>query len=244
MDFDELRAARHRQRIRAVVSAATVGTVTLIGSLSLGAAPAFADPEPATRSSTLQLGGTKQPSEPLPEREPTAAYPEPIPAPGAEGVTVYGQHSPAARRGQARLARGLADFVARLAPSATIDSYQDQRGAEILGGHAGGAVLRDAQGTGRLAISVGLRLPGGSPAAVRAASTHQARQGPHGEQIEIYTSAVAGRVDYTVHAWSGDTFVEATADNHGGSGAATRPTPFVTVDQLIEIACHPTLHRT
>ena len=265
MDFDDSPPppaagsvrAKHGQRIRAVGTA-----VTLIGTLSFAApgtvAVAASEPEPSASTSMLRVG--------LPEREPLR--PVRAPVAGADEVTVYVDQSSVGRDSAAgattvvrwnqatapgaapavpaplrRLTRELSWAVERFAPGAAMEPVAAPRSGSyaILGGHSAALVLRDRQGDGSIAVAVSRRLTVAPPAAAWVSPINQARQGPHGEQLAVHSSAVDGRVTYTVQAWSGQTFIEVTTDNAARRGGTPRPTPFLTVDQLITLACTPAL---
>ncbi|MCP2321565.1 hypothetical protein HDA40_000072 [Hamadaea flava] len=71
------------------------------------------------------------------------------------------------------------------------------------------------------------------------------RTGPHGEVIEVYpTTGDGGMIGYVLYVYTGQTAVVARTHNTPdveGRWPVSRPTPPVTLDQLITIACDPDL---
>ncbi|WP_027345950.1 hypothetical protein [Hamadaea tsunoensis] len=74
-----------------------------------------------------------------------------------------------------------------------------------------------------------------------------ARTGPHGEPVELFvrqSPANPGAIGYTVYVYTGRTAVVATVTNTPDADVrlpVTAPTPLLTVDQLITLACDPRL---
>ncbi|NUT02043.1 MAG: hypothetical protein HOV76_01080 [Hamadaea sp.] len=114
-----------------------------------------------------------------------------------------------------------------------------------VAGVLAGAATTDRLGRGSIVIEAGhveLR-----PEADRCTtgSLCSLRTGPHGEVIEVYqTTGSGGMIGYVLYVYTGQTAVVARTHNTPdaeGRWPVSRPTPPVTLEQLITIACDPDL---
>jgi hypothetical protein len=108
-----------------------------------------------------------------------------------------------------------------------------------------GAVAVDRAGQGSILIEASEVTGRPEPERCRDGSLCDLRTGPHGEVIEVYErTRPDGAIGYTIYVYTGHTAVVASVHNSSdvdGRWPITRPTPPLTVLQLVEIACDPDL---
>jgi hypothetical protein len=102
--------------------------------------------------------------------------------------------------------------------------------------------LHDSLGYGRITVTLGLTPYAAQPSLDSCAPDPcTIGQGPHGEHVETYTTVDGGQISYTVYVWSDKKLIIVAADNNAQHPAPFRPTPFLTMDQLVAIGTNPAL---
>jgi len=118
-----------------------------------------------------------------------------------------------------------------------------------------GAVAVDRLGQGSIVVEAGRVERRPEPDRCGDGRLCTLRTGPHGEVIEVYerigpivrdgyVDVAAGVIGYTIYVYTGQTAIVASTHNTpdaGGRFGVSRPTPPLTLDQLIDLACDPAL---
>ncbi|NUR71798.1 MAG: hypothetical protein HOU81_13325 [Hamadaea sp.] len=117
--------------------------------------------------------------------------------------------------------------------------------AMTSGGVLAGAATQDRLGRGSVVIEAGPVRARPEPDRCLTGTLCTLRTGPHGEVIEVYqTSDPDGMIGYVLYVYTGQTAVVARTHNTAdadGRWPVSRPTPPLTLDQLVAVACDPDL---
>jgi hypothetical protein len=237
------RRSRHRRWLASAGGAAGLAAVVVVTAMAFTA---------RTGPSGHTVGG------PPPLTTCASLQPSPVPAPTQSAVPARATMDPGAESAAPRVSCYLLSAVPALMPGFTFTPNPARRGTSALvavpGGMGGGdlevtatSLATDASGTGLLIVSVSraTESPADEDHCTGPHAKAQCRTGPNGERIEIYDFGAEpdGTHNITVYVYSGQTFILAGASNAGETQNAprTRPSPPLSVDELITLATAPEL---
>ncbi|MGX6606642.1 hypothetical protein ACWKSP_31640 [Micromonosporaceae bacterium Da 78-11] len=199
-----------------------------------------------------------------------AAAPCPAP-PGSRPAAAFAAGRPLTpelvRWATTRLTCFLGDEVPRLLPAARYAQVPGAQAGPLTGFSLGGeppwgnrvdamALIRDAEGTGDLMISVGVADRSTAAQDVDSCRRDQAakctvRNGPNGETVLLGTEhdpLPAGNPrNFVVRVYRGHSEISVQVSNtdrrsvHGAAPVATRPEPVLSADQAVQLALSPEL---